>query len=96
MLTEQEVLALQEEYSNDLKRRRYINELRKGEMTPEVQERIDALLYAGKCAYEYCKQEFKSEYRTKRFCSPACRNCFHVMQNHRKSQAAKQSAKAAA
>jgi len=96
MLTERDVLALQEEYSNDLQRRRYINELRKGEVTPEIQERIDALLYKGKCPYVYCGKEFKSEYRTQRFCSPACRNCFHARKSYQKSQAAKQTVKAAA
>ena len=96
MLTAQQIKDLNKEYANELKRRRYIQELRKGEQTPEVQDRLNALLYKGKCAYVYCKQEFYSEYRNKRFCSAACRNCYHVMQNHRRAQAAKQSAKEAA
>jgi hypothetical protein len=96
MLTDKQVRDLRKEYANDLKRRRYINELRKGEVTPEIQDRINALLYKGVCAYVHCKQTFYSEFRSKRFCSAACRNCYHVMQHYRKTQAAKQVAKAAA
>jgi hypothetical protein len=95
MLSDTEIKALKKEYANDLKRRRYIAELKKAEPSQEVQDRINALLFKKKCAYQNCGETFYTEYRSKRFCSPACRNCYHVMQNHRKAQAAKQVAKAA-
>jgi hypothetical protein len=86
MLTSEQIKSLKKEYSNHLKRRRFVRELRAEPSTPENEEKIKALTFVRLCEYKNCGMKFTTEYEDKKYCGPACRNCANVMRNYEKSK----------